>query len=257
MHLSKNYLGSGRNITMDNWFTSYRLADTLLAKQTTIVGTLRSNRREIPPQAKKIEGRHKGDSVHFYNNDKTLCSFWDKKNVPVLLLSSMHKNGVHLANDKPEIVSFYNLTKSGVDNLDKLVRTYKSQRKCRRWPYGVYMTLLDEAIIASLKTMEIEQQTSLSHYKFKLELGIELALPLVIKRTKQTRLSSAIKNAMSAVGVEFPQENTTSNGIQRKQRCSFCPIGKDRKTNLKCYNCNKSLCLEHCERRCICPECKD
>jgi hypothetical protein len=88
MKVAQPYLGKGRNITMDNFFTSLPLAKRLLDFRTTIVGTLRSNRREVPLAAKTTNGREKGDTLHFYNETFTLCSFWDKKNTPVLLLSS-------------------------------------------------------------------------------------------------------------------------------------------------------------------------
>lgn len=41
------YLNTGRNVTMDNWFTRLELTEDLLRRQTTVVGTLRKNKRKL------------------------------------------------------------------------------------------------------------------------------------------------------------------------------------------------------------------
>jgi len=40
--------GTGRGVTKDNFFTSCELANFLLTKNMTLVGTLRKNKPEIP-----------------------------------------------------------------------------------------------------------------------------------------------------------------------------------------------------------------
>ncbi|KAL4144046.1 hypothetical protein QTP88_006280 [Uroleucon formosanum] len=42
-------LKTGRNVTMDNWFTSISLAEDMLNIKLTIIGTLKKNKREVPP----------------------------------------------------------------------------------------------------------------------------------------------------------------------------------------------------------------
>ena len=118
MHVAWPYLGVGRNITMDNWFTSVSLSDQLEAAHTSMVGTIRSNCRDVPPAAKSTRGRRKKDSQYYIKDNKVMCSFWHKANKPVLLLSTKHSYGNHVQGERPEIVQCYNATKSGVDNLD-------------------------------------------------------------------------------------------------------------------------------------------
>lgn len=48
MRLVEPFANTGRNINTDNFFTSVSLSDNLLAKRTTIVGTMNRVRREIP-----------------------------------------------------------------------------------------------------------------------------------------------------------------------------------------------------------------
>ena len=49
LSLMKAYKNCGLNVTTDNFFTSLALARKLLERNTTIVDTIKSRRREIPP----------------------------------------------------------------------------------------------------------------------------------------------------------------------------------------------------------------
>uniref|UniRef100_A0A1B6C0U6 PiggyBac transposable element-derived protein domain-containing protein n=1 Tax=Clastoptera arizonana TaxID=38151 RepID=A0A1B6C0U6_9HEMI len=114
LRLTESVAGSNRNVTCDNWFTSYELAEELSKKKLTLVGTLRKNKRETPPSM--LLPARPGTSKFMYQDNKTLVSYNPKKNKKVLLLSSMHDQGIiNTAAQKPEIVEFYNLTKGGVD----------------------------------------------------------------------------------------------------------------------------------------------
>jgi len=46
---------------------------------------------------------------------------------------------------KPEIITYYNETKSGVDVSDKLVRTYSCKRASSRWTVAFFLNMLDIA----------------------------------------------------------------------------------------------------------------
>lgn len=254
MKLAAPYLDKGRNITMDNYFTSLPLAKRMLGRKTTIVGTLRGNRREVPEAAKCVRNRKKGDTVHFFHENITLCSYWDKKNKPVLLLSSMHRQPPNRTEGKSDVVLCYNETKSGVDNLDKLTRTYRSQRKCRRWPYGIYFTLVDVAVIAALKLWT--KTTDETHYVFKKELAKSLCMPLVYRRALLPGLNATVKTAMRLIGVDIArqerQETTASQG-----RCYLCPRGEDRKSRIKCSVCDNFVCPSHRDNMIACQSCAD
>jgi len=64
-------------------------------------------------------------TIFAYNNQITLLSYIPKKNKNIILISTMHPNSNDIDSttgeaNKPEIISFYNVTKGGVDTIDKI-----------------------------------------------------------------------------------------------------------------------------------------
>ncbi|XP_045453461.1 piggyBac transposable element-derived protein 4-like [Melitaea cinxia] len=101
--------GSNRNITIDNWFTSVSLAEELLKLpyNLTLVGTLRSNKREIPEQLKNSKTRRIGTTMFCFDDKMTLVSFKPKSNKDVFLLSTVHDQPIiNETTGKPEIIHF-------------------------------------------------------------------------------------------------------------------------------------------------------
>lgn len=256
MNLVEEYLDAGRNVTGDNFFTSHALITELSNRQTTYLGTVRHNKREIPPAAKTITNRIRGDTKHYYTDNLTLCSFWDKSTKPVLLLSTMHRaqpNTRSREDGKSAVILDYNKTKSGVDNLDKLVRGYSSKRKCRRWPYGVAMTLVDVSVIAALKMVIAQCHSTDDHYTFKRELAYELCQSLMHRRIRQPRLRPTVLTALRQVGMVAPEPVRQVIGAQHADkpgRCGFCTRQNDKKTRVLCVSCGKFTCQDHCVSKC-------
>ncbi|KAJ8943556.1 hypothetical protein NQ314_009710 [Rhamnusium bicolor] len=113
------------------------LADELLQDpyKLTIIGTLRKNKKEIPPELLAIRERNANTSMFCFDKKKVLLSCVPKKKKVVLLLSTMHE-GAKIAKEtgKPAIVQNYNETKAGVDTFDQMCSNMSCNRKTRRWP---------------------------------------------------------------------------------------------------------------------------
>lgn len=88
--LCSDLRNSGRNVTMDNFFKSVPLAEHLLEKSLTIVGTLPQNKPDIPSVMKPSRARDVHSSEFGFSGDTTMVSYVPKKGKAVVLLSTMH-----------------------------------------------------------------------------------------------------------------------------------------------------------------------
>ena len=126
--------GSGRNVSMENYFTSVPLAKTMLQHNLTIVGTMRKCKREFPECMKASKSREPKTSTYGFNDQITMVSYVPKKNKSVIMLSTMHHD-INIdeedPNWRPEIIKFYNKAKIGVDVVDQMVQTYTCRRQTR------------------------------------------------------------------------------------------------------------------------------
>jgi hypothetical protein len=263
LHLCQCLKGTSANITGDNYFTSSSLVDNLAKLGLTYVGTLRSNRRDVPPAARSIKGRQKGDVKFFYTAGHFLCSFWDKKRQPVLLLDSFAKVGrVSAGNQKPDSVEFYNQTKSGVDVVDKLVRGVSTRRKCRRWPYTFTMNLMDIAICnAAYIYGEVHQQdqrsTKTRHLSFLINAGYQMLDKELCRRATtagasqpQAKLALQQLGYLPSVCIPAAPSGSTTLSLVKPQRCFVCPRGEDKKTRIGCSSCQRPMCASHRSSKC-------
>ena len=101
MTLIEPYFGRGYNITMDNFFTSVELAQKLLDRRTSLVGTLRLNRKEIPVSSKMATH----DSVFYSCDSLNLVKYQAKPTKTVVVLSTLHKGAACQTDGKKARIS--------------------------------------------------------------------------------------------------------------------------------------------------------
>jgi hypothetical protein len=153
-------------------FTSCVLAQKLLAKRTSIFGTVRQNRRELPPHSAMTLY----DSIFYENGSLNLVRYLAKPNKCVNLLSTQHR-GVSLEADrkkKPASILYYNKNKCGVDMLDSMCRQLSTKAGCRRWPGAVFYNILDLSGINAGIVYRKAIGSRISRRRFLLSLSREL-----------------------------------------------------------------------------------
>ncbi|XP_058810117.1 uncharacterized protein LOC131675225 [Phymastichus coffea] len=215
---------TGRSITADNWYTS-------------ITGTIRKNKREIPEEFKKPSKPAPGTTFCHAEN-LTLLSYTPKKkrSTKIVLVISSFMHSTEISEGKPVLVRHYNATKGGTDNFDKLCHSYTVSRRTNRWPQRYFYGMIDQAVVNARvllkcrnKTEGIKDNTSavvclekLSHYLVK---------PLLQERLAVSTLRKDIKHGIAGilqVDVQFEKKESVTFPVG--QRCVFCSRKDDKKS---------------------------
>ncbi|CAF1291691.1 unnamed protein product [Rotaria sordida] len=258
------WINTGRTITTDNYFTSAELAEDLLGVQTTLVGTIRRNKKEIPRELQPDTHRPEQSSIFCFDRQLTLVSYVPKKAYAVILLSSLHHDQT-IADEKkkkPEIILYHNNTKGGVDRMDQMVQTYSCKRKTKRWPMTFFFNIIDVGALAACivwltKNPQWNEKKCYRRRIFLMELGYDLIQSHLERRQHQPQaLQKGVRIAMQAIGltVATSQPNTVSTDTA-KQRCHLCPRERDRKVVTHCSSCNIPCCPDH--HKVICTVCNE
>jgi len=271
----KKYKRSGRNVTTDNFFISLELSKVLKTWNMTFVGSLRKNKRFLLPNMQFSKTREVFSTYFAFQKDVTVCSYVPKKNKFVIMLSSMHLIG-EVDNTKalkPEIINYYNKTKDGVDNMDKMVSVYSVQQKTLRWTlaffynlYIYYKCCCSCYIYVLTKKCNNKKISSNQRRLFLKELALQLCTPSIENRALNTKLvryqgvRSAIESCLgreiSIVHNITPSQNDNAGGAI-VESCFICRNLKikQRKTRNSCASCKKPICSQHLTKTSSCNEC--
>ena len=241
LSLTEEIEKSGRNVTCDNFFTSLSLAKKLLTKKLTMVGTIRRNKGELPPDFVNPKNREVY-STHFgFQKKAMILSYCPKQGKIVTLLSTMHSQpDIDHSSEKkkPEVILSYNSTKGGVDTMDQMLRCYSVKRMTRRWPMVIFYNMVDvsalNAYIIWVSLNPTYFTRSRKRRQFLIALGKELA-----------GIQEDCLILETDVDLQEPPK--------KKRRCFLCDTKKDRKTKTTCKKCNKNVCGEH--SRVFCRKC--
>ncbi len=247
-------------MTADNFFSSYDLVSKLYAVNFRFVGTLKKNKPEIPACFLPQKIRATNSSIFGFLNEKTLVSYVPKANKAVVLISSEHhNNSVNQSNNsKPDIILFYNQTKGSVDAFDQKTEKYTCRRKTNRWPFTVFMYMLDSAAINSVVLFNLKYP-DVTGQRLRRKLLEELSCNLILDCAVQRYIESSLRNHIGfnknimmsfhrLIKVDKPEPESTSITSKQKKRCchSDCK-GNGNKYIKKCQECDLIYCNDHCE----------
>ena len=277
--LSQHILGTGRNITIDRYYTGIELVEDLFNNHnTTVVGTINSNRQHVPEEMKSVKDRQVNSTTFAWSGPVMMLSYVPKAKKNVLLVSSQHDQPdvSQLSDRKPEVILAYNDDKGGVHIVDKMIDTYRTKVSTRRWPMVVFYTIVDIAALNSFviwiqknPNWEIRKSKE-RRRRFLQELGMTLVVPEV-ERCMETAsgLSSKIQQAMQTIlgKPSQPQPSTSLASVETAGRCNVCVSEKHgegykkakyntaNKVKQRCDICRKPACKKHSKQTLVCFNC--
>ena len=241
--LSEPVLKAGRNITTDNFFTTLSLARYLLSFKTTLVGTVRKNKRFLPPDFQSSKGEM-GAIKFLFQEKVTIVKFNGKKNKSVVLMSTQHKvPAIDQETKKPEIITYYNSTKAGVDTLDQVIRCYSVKRATRRWPMAIFYNMVDTAAYNAFLLFKQSHPQFWSKEPFQ-------ARRAFLKMLAEELLDD--NSEAPVVQIQQPKRKPSSNV---RGFCFLCTTGKREKTRLVCDICDRFVCENHRAKKITCDNC--
>lgn len=245
--------GSGRNVTMDNWFSSVPVVNELVTQHNlTVVATMKKNKRELPPETVNTRTRPVNSSLFAFQDNCMIVSYVPKKYKNVLLISSMHdsdsideESGDQM---KPEIISFYNSTKGGVDVVDGMKAQYSVSRISFRWPLRVFYSLLDIGGINAQIILNGNTGEKIARKKFLKSLALELIKSHMTARASYSGLKNDLRLGIQKyLGLNQPSQQLDTQPVRNRERvkCGYCPKKKNRFTTARCERCVVPICGEH------------
>lgn len=246
--------GSQRNLTIDNWYTSYDLVESLLDDKLTCVGTLRKNKREIPLSFLPQRQREVGSTLFGYQFNMMLVSHVPKQNKAVLLLTSLHDDdSIDVETHKPDVIIDYNRTKGGVDTADQMEAKYSVARVSRRWTQCLFYTMMNIAGINAQIIFKANKENPCIMRRIFLK---NLSMQLMENWFKERAVINTLPRDIRLFLEKYKESEPPAEVLERKRgRCGMCVRAKNMVTTRKCTVCKQFICKEHSLEKVTCMNC--
>lgn len=174
----------------------------------------------------------------------------------VHLLSSQHDEDKVSEEDekKPIMILDYNQTKGGVDNSDKLVREFSCSRRTARWPYRLFLNIIDICtlnayVIYMEKYPDWKKKNNARRRLFLHQLSDDLARNNMETRAQYRNHKEHTKAALRDCGIAVysatKAADEPANQDRKRARCFQCPRRCDKKVNTRCDRCKQFVCQNH------------
>lgn len=254
MKMASPFLRKHRHIFFDNFFTSTKLMEDLLAQDTYACGTVRSNRKDLPPCAKnKLK---QGEKVSAQRGKIIFTKWHDKRDISFLSsnvlpsepsrLVPRKKNGRNIQIEKPRVADVYTADMGGVDRADQLRSFYFAGYSSRKWYRYIFWFLFNLSVCNSFILESIYRTNQGERKRPMINFRLDLAKRLINGFSQRKRK----RRSQEALNQPVAREEHISVHVQgRKRKCVQCiqagrrtPKGYKVETRFECSLCKVALC---------------
>ena len=254
--LVKSLAGKGHHIYFDNYYTSPTLCHILHTNGFGCCGTLRLNRKGIPPSFRSAKVK-KGEVVQYTDGEILGIKWKDKKDVS--LLTTIHNGemiskrrrlkggpGGHVTVQKPAAIDQYNTYMGGVDRAGQLMQYYGYNNVTKKWWKRIFFHMLDVTLVnAYILYNKSNTGKLLSHMDFR--IAVAKGLIASTGKEEQTCQSVVTNCPTRLIGHNhFPEPG---GGKPDCRVCSNRAGGKRKQTSYRCKTCKVPLCIFPCFER--------
>ena len=268
------FLDKGHTLTIDNFYTTPRLAKYLLDRQTKTVGTIKPNRKLFPKDFPHDRDIPKGSAVFKHHSNILAIKYRAAQNKAagkpkvVHVLSTRHSTAMkntgrrdHEGNviQKPEAIIYYNKNMGGVDKIDQQLHSVSIIRKTFKWYHKVFFRLLSVAMLSSHKIYkERGGQNDFLQFVHEIVESLVENSPQLKDNTRNVRRND---NLVRLTGRHFPAQSLYEGQATKKKhkpkQCRVCyakgkrtEAGHIIRSNYFCEDCPEKpgLCIAECFR---------
>ena len=264
MMLVEDIRNKGHHVYMDNFYTSPALFAELRQCGFGACGTLRTNRRGIPPSLK--EPIKKGEIKATEVNESMMAIKWMDKR-PVTVVTTIHNDDVSTVErrcrrapggreevEKPVAVIDYNKYMAGFDMADQLLPYYGFAHCTVKWWRRAFFYLLDMAVVNSYVLYTLHNpdcRRRLTHEKFIVTLATDLLMSAGHSTSSPTAPYPSSRQPVARLAEHhfLVEVGRKANGRAKQRDCAVCSDrkGSGRKTTIyKCRECNMPMCVVPC-----------
>ncbi|XP_017752724.1 PREDICTED: piggyBac transposable element-derived protein 4-like [Eufriesea mexicana] len=258
--LLQSVLHKGHTLYLNDWYSSPKLFMTLLNSKTNAVGTVRSNRENMPKDF--IKGKLQRGECKMRSCNKILALKWcDKRNV--YIISTKHETAEMTEEGKnqfdpilkPKSVIEYNKGMIGIDRQDQMLACFPVMRKCTKGYRKVFFYVFDIALFNCyilFNKLNTGKQQSYAEYRIEKAESLLKNIPLPEYKRRGQLLTEDLPQRLHAQHWgHFPMHiGPTPSKSNPSRVCKVCSRHKKRsETTWECKRCKVALHVPVCFER--------